>query len=174
MTDILPSSDKNYDDIVNDSIDDHSSVQFESIGYKASVLDKFERRLFPDRFGPDTSCVYRLTNEKDTIYYHKWLYEDSVKVMNAFYNWIDCFGENCKSMFLGDERNFQKEAMMILVSDTTLLFIEGGNLNFKSWYTYHNNLGYDQDYNYTIEQRHRGRARWFTFEDKKKIKYEKK
>lgn len=91
--------------------------------------------------------------------------------MNAFYNWIDCFGEKCKSLFIGEEKNLQSSATMILVSDSTLIYIESDKIDFDLWYDFHKEKGYENDFNLTIEQRPRGRAKWFTFVDETKTKY---
>lgn len=177
LKDVLPSSDRDYsktDEEVEMNDDDVLLAWFNASGFEFISVQPMTKRLFPDRFGPDTSYMYELISEEDTIDYHKWVFKDSAKVINSFFNWIDCFGDNCKSLYVGEERNFQKNGFHLLVGDSTLVFIEGNGLSFNNWYEFHESIGYKSDWNYSIEQRYRGRARWYTFEDKKKKRFEPK
>ena len=147
---------------------------FNQYGIQFDEVIQIEERLFPDRFGPDSSSTYDLIKGQDTVRYHKWIFADSVKVMNAFYNWIDCFGKKCKSLYIGEESNLQINASQIIVSDTSLIFIEGKNIVFKNWYAFHDSIGYENNWNYYLEQPYRGRAKWYILEGDKKTKYTKK
>ena len=175
MSDILPTAKKDYDSLtVDDNVNPNDGwlYSFNSKGFNFTSVEPISRRMFPDRFGPDTTQTFKLMSDLDTLLYHKWIYKDSVKVMNSFYNWIDCFGEKCNSFYLGEEKNYQKNATLILVSDTSIILVEGKQLNFNKWYDFHDSLGYQKDWIYTVEQRYRGKARWYKFENEKKIKYE--
>lgn len=178
LKDIIPHSERYDENGVDDPVESVDSIQvliqyFAKNGIVAESIVTNVSRLFPDRFGPENSAGYQLVMGQDTLMYHKWRFKDSSKVMNAFYNWIDCFGKGCKSVYVGEEKNFQKNAMQLLVSDSTLIYIEGPNVDFAKWLAYHDSLGYQPDWNYAIEQSARSRAKWYTFKDKKKIKYEK-
>lgn len=177
LNDIIPTSDRNYTG--SDSINVTESITGDLYFFNQSVFEfddviVSQERLFPDRFGPDSSVTYLLMAEVDTIRYHRWRFADSTKVINAFYNWIDCFGKNCKSRYLGEEANFQTDATLILVTDTTLIFVEGKNLAFKDWHAFHDAVGYEKNWNYLLEQPYRGRAKWFVLKEDKKTKYVKK
>ncbi len=174
MDDIMPTSQRDYD---NQGSNIHTQEVEAFNAFDRFGLDYKEKRqltdkLFPDRFGPDTTFACMLFGS-DTVTYRKWVYTDSSRVMNAFYNWIDCFGENCKSIFVGEEKNIQKDAFHLLVSDSTLIYISGPKLNYKTWYSFHDSLGYESDWNYSLEQGKGSRVKWFTFEDGNKIKFEK-
>jgi hypothetical protein len=142
-------------------------------GIQVSELTFVEERLFPDRFGPKNIEKYKLAIGEDSILYCKWRYKDSAKVMNALYNWIDCFGENCKSIYVNESKNMQRNPLKIMVSDTTLVFIEAlESLDFKEWDAFHESLGYKNDWNLIIEQRKSGRAKWFMYRNEEKIPFE--
>src|SRR5690606_12487645 len=49
---------------------------------------------------------------KDSIPFHfiTWTFEDSLKTTNAFYNWLDCFNHDCRSLKINEEKNASKEA----------------------------------------------------------------
>ena len=180
LSDIIPES-ENYKEGQNkgDSSNAADTLlwvkdQFTRNGIAVDSVESHKENYFPDRFGPSSVEKYKLISKTDTVLYLKWNYADSMKTMNAFFNWIDCFGKNCRSMFVGEESNFQRNSMQILVNDTSLIFIEAVNsIDFKKWSEYHEAIGYALDWNYIIEQRKRGRAQWFTFEEEKKIPYKK-
>lgn len=177
LNDIIPTSENNYES--SDSLEDNTSTKVDLAFFNQGAFDfdnvtVTQERLFPDRFGPDSSVTYVLTQNNDTTKYHKWLFSDSTKVINAFYNWIDCFGKNCKSRYLGEEANFQTDASLILVTDTTLIFVESKSISFKDWFEFHNLIGYEKNWNYLVEQPYRGKAKWFVLKEDEKTKYIKK
>lgn len=177
MSDIMPNT-KNDEKPKNDSLSEIKNVKelefFNQSSFEFDEVKVVQERLFPDRFGPDTIQTYDLVKGNDTMRYHKWNYANESKVMNAFYNWIDCFGSNCKSIQVGDEKNLQAKSLLFLVSDTTLIFIEGSKINYDDWYEFHETIGYENNWKYCVEQGPRGKAKWFIIEDEKKIKYIKK
>ena len=129
-------------------------------------------RMFLDRFGAITSEKYNLITPIDTILYSKWIYQDSLKVMNAFTNWIDCFGDNCNTIFFGEQKNFQRNPLQVLMNDSTLIFIEGENIvDFNLWNEFHN-VGNNHYWNFVIEQSRWGKARWYTFLEGNRTKLE--
>ena len=130
-------------------------------------------RLFPDRFGPLSVEKYALYTPVDTILYSKWIYEDSSKVMNAFTNWTNCFGDKCKTIFFGESKNFQKNPMQVLINDSTLIFIEGDrSINFNAWNEFHQVEDEDNPWNYVIEQPRWTKARWYEYPEGKRTKIE--
>ena len=146
---------------------------FEKGGIKTDSVKVNRISGFPDRFNPENSMKFILYKGVDSIEFNSWKYKDSLKVMNAFYNWIDCFGPKCKSVYVGSELNFQAQKMNIYVNDTSLIYISGNSLNTKDWFLFLNELGYKSDFNYLIEQNKNGRAKWFVFEDEVKTLYKK-
>jgi len=131
------------------------------------------RRMLPDRFSVEPATKFSLFTQTDTIFYSQWKYTDSAKTVNAFYNWVDCYGVSCKSFFIGDEVNFQKKPFKILVGDSTIIYLEGmENFDFKQWDSFYESVGYSS-WNYILEQRRRGKVHWYVYEDGKKVSYKK-
>lgn len=145
---------------------------FKKGGLEFDSVKPKEKKLFPDRFGPDSVETYTLFRGSYEFSYHHWTYSDSLKVTNAFFNWIDCFGEGCKSFYVGETRNFQKDGFIILVGTEHLIYVEGGNLNLPEWLTFHELRGMGKDWQIVIEQKERGRANWHRVIDGKKEKWE--
>ncbi len=159
---------KNSDIDSNAYLIDH----FSSNGVVVESVDLIDTNLLPSRFGPIHEKAFLLNLKDRSNKYYRWTYPDSIKVMNAFYNWMDCFGRNCESIFIGEERRIHKGSMMILVGDSSLIMIEGEQVDFSNWYGYHDSIGFDPEWNFSIEQRTGQRARWYTYEEDTKLKYE--
>ena len=139
-------------------------------GLNIDSLKLRNEAMFLDRFGPKSIDKFILIKSVDTILYSKWVYEDSSKVMNAFTNWINCFGNNCKSIFFGEEKNLQKDPFKIFLSDSALIFIEGkNNLDFKLWDEFYYRVN-GVSYNYLVQQSRWSKVRWYTFIDDKRLK----
>lgn len=179
LEDIIEGSDRYSEDSldVNNETDPKDTLtiklkDFKENGIEATEIAAISDNFFPDRFGPLSSEKYELQLEGNKFQFIAWKFEDSTKVMNAFFNWMDCFGDKCKSIFIGEERVFQAEPFQLLVNDSVLVFIEGvESFDFKTWESYFKNKDFPLDWNYIIEQRKRGKAHWFTYVEEKKTSY---
>lgn len=181
LNDIIAGSERYNEDSLNvkNDIDPKDTLAlkmkyFNDNGVEVKEIIALTDNYFPDRFGPINAEKYELQSKGNTFRFIEWKFEDSTKVMNAFFNWMDCFGEKCKSIFIGEERVFQSNPFQILVNDSILVFIEGvESFDFKLWEVYYEKQGTPLDWNYTIEQRKRGKAHWFTYIEEKKTPYKK-
>lgn len=175
MSDIMPYQEESSVG-ASDSLSDEQTSNpldfFNRYGIAFEKAEMIDKRDFPDRFGPDTSLNYHLWFDGDSLLYTMWSFSDSSKTINAFYNWIDCFGNDCKSLFVGEGRNLQKNALLIMVGDTNIVRIDGRAINFNDWYSFHDSLGFEGDWNYSIEQRYRSRAKWYEFKEGEKQRIE--
>ena len=146
---------------------------FVSQGAIITSLQFRSDRMFLDRFGAISTDKYMLITPVDTILYSKWIYEDSLKVMNAFTNWTSCIGDDCKTIFFGEATGFQQNPLQILMNNSTLILIEGTTkLDFKRWNTFHKVASTGSSWNYIIEQSYKGKARWYILSEGKRIKLE--
>ena len=168
MEDLMPQSKRDYDakKPSGDKVDSTIAVlaKFNDHGIQTDSLQYLVKNKFPDRFETLSSEKYAVFNGVEKYEYYKWSYSDSSKVMNTFYNWLDAFDVD----LVGDEVNLQKESMLVLVGDTSLIYINENTLTAKEWLKYHKEIGYDENWNYLIEQKASGKARWYTFVDGKK------
>lgn len=54
-----------------------------------------------------------------------YTFSDSVKLNNAFYNWLDCFGRDCQSVKLNEDlESIKTPPSLTLVYDTTLVHVD--------------------------------------------------
>lgn len=99
---------------------------------------------------------------RDSISYHfiEWEFEDSLKTVNAFYNWLDCFGHNCRSIRIEEEKNGSKEAFVIWVTNNKITYIASSkNINRKTWQETF--FGEEKNtWNYIIYQGRGGKMKW--------------
>jgi hypothetical protein len=90
---------------------------------EAHPIDRFGYSSFSKLNFSLKSMVNSNHKESASLYYYS--FADSVKTQNAFYNWLDCFGDNCESIQL--EKNLdeiQSGAAFALVYDTTIVAAE--------------------------------------------------
>lgn len=136
ITDVIPGS-ENYKD----------EVKIDTAAFIADTLSKYldvnlvpELKLIDSKFSPITSTMLperfaaksffkiAIQTSNDSITICQWKYKDSIKTMNAFYNWLDCFGKNCKSLRYREAGKFQKEAMLIFVNDTSITYLSSNRM----------------------------------------------
>lgn len=181
LNDIIEGSERYSEDSLNvdTKVDELDTISvflsdFKTHGIDVNQLKVVDEKYFPDRLGPVETKKFELQREDNTFRFVQWKFIDSIKVMNAFFNWMDCFGSNCKSIFIGEERIFQTNPFHLLVNDSTLVFVEGiESFDFKEWENYFEQKGFPLDWNYVIEQRKRGKAHWFNYIDEKKTPFKK-
>ena len=172
LTDIIEGSEnyKEREEVAEKIIIDDTllslTIPFNEKGFQFIAANQISRNLLPDRFGPVSRNKIELVSIADTINYWCWSYADSIKTMNAFYNWIDNFGANGKSIFIGEKTNFQSLPFIVFVGDTSITFIESNlNLPYSEWESYCSNGEKLKDWNYSIEQREKSIAKWFTYKE---------
>ena len=173
LNDILPTSERDYDRKENVVLEDADTLEvYQNRFSELGVLDSispYEEDLFPDRFGPDRMEKYRLNIEGESTVFVKWRFSDSARVSNALFNWMDCFGSNCKSIRVAEERNLQTKAFHVFANDSVLIYLESENrLETKNWEKHFDKVGYELEWDFIMEQAPRGRVRWFTYIDEEK------
>jgi hypothetical protein len=173
MSDITPSSERNYDTVAAkiDTIDyGFNSAVANELGLNLSGIHFYEDPLFPDRFNPRTTKKLVLMQEMDSTFYCQWSYRDSVATKNAFYNWIDCFGERCKSIKMYERANLQKENFVLFMSDTAIIYISSSKqLKYADWQTYFEKTYKIEDWKLIMHQGVRGKTNWGKIEKGKYI-----
>lgn len=140
----------------------------DSIGLKVMEIDSVEEPFFVDRFSPRSQTKVHLQLKEDKIVFCQWTFKDSVKTKNAFYNWIDCYGEKCKSIHFGQNVNFQKDNFRLFMNDTSITYISSAlKLSTKDWLAYLKSASGVEEWKLIIEQSTRGKAKWMRFFDDK-------
>lgn len=168
MQDITPHSDRDYDHTQKEIID---TIDFgfdqavaNELGMNLSSVKFFEKPLFPDRFTPKSSKKLILMQEIDSTFFCQWTFKDSLKTMNALFNWIDCFGPKCKSIKYRFNENFQPENMLIFVNDTSITYISSDKpLSEKDWQHYFEKVNGIEEWDNVIIQKAKRKASWYNY-----------
>lgn len=173
MKDITPKSERDYTQQRNEKLDTidfgfNSGVANE-LGLNLSGIKFNKAPMFPDRFLPKSTKKLILMQEVDSTLFCQWSFKDSTQTKNAFYNWVDCFGEKCKSIKFGETINFQKDNFVILVNDTSLTYITSvKKIQQDDWLQFFEKTEAIKNWKTVIYQSSRSKATWFKVVDGKK------
>lgn len=172
-SEILPQAKEDYGILELDKTNTIDSNAFQATPYQIELSERMPSLLFnqenelkdiktmfmPDRLGfNDKNDTYFL---KDSIPFHliEWTFPDSSKTINAFYNWLDCFGANCKSIRIEEAVNVSKEAFIIWVFENKLVYLASNRIiSEKDWEDLINNE--TDSYYYLLKQSPNGKTTW--------------
>jgi hypothetical protein len=173
MSDITPHSERDRTYSTKEKIDTidfgFNSAVANELGLNLSGLDFIEEPMFPDRFSAKRTKKLSLRQEIDSTLFCQWSFKDSTQTKNAFYNWIDCFGEKNKSIHFGQNVNFQKDNFIILVNDTSLTYITSENkIQLEDWLLFFEKSQKIKNWKTLIYQGTRGKATWYSVIEGKK------
>lgn len=174
MSDITPHSEKEYKGKVKEDNSKAFDYGFnlkiaDEIGIQVMEIDSIGEPLFPDRFSPKKIKKLSLQLKAYPIIFCHWTFKDSIHTKNALYNWIDCYGANCKSIKYGQKMNFQKDNFILLESDTSLTYISSpSKLIADDWLKYFELQTEIKDWKLMIYQGTSGKAIWYSVIEGKK------
>lgn len=139
----------------------------DSLHLNHSSISVKDTNCFPDRFGAMETEKWISKTEYDSLVFFRWKFKDSTRTLNAFYNWLDCYGKNCKSIRVGDEVSFSKRAILLLLEDQHLIFIESDKKIDPAFYVaVLDALHYKKAWKFIINQSPRKKAKWMRRDDK--------
>ena len=149
---------------------DTLDVRFKGILDSLKINDSVVRKLnivsFPDRFGAKSITKFYWKEKKDSVNLLAWEFTDSLKTENAFYNWIDCFGENCKSIKIGDKIKIQKRGLLILVNDKHLLVVDANSkIDLEKWINLIRDQQFGDNWKYIVYQPQKGKSIWMNYKN---------
>jgi hypothetical protein len=169
MEDIIPQSDRYKEGVPTGPKKDTVDLGFDiwladKAGIVVMEVDKHEEPMFVDRFQPKSMLKVDLTTKTESIFFGQWTFKDSLKTMNAFYNWIDCFGKNCKSLRYLKEANFQSDPMLIFLNDTSITYISSSlPLDEKKWQKYLSFKNKTALWDIVVVQKKQRKASWYSY-----------
>lgn len=85
---------------------------------------KWDTLLYPDRFGPLKQEKWQILSASDSLTLQRYEFKDSLRVKNALFNWLDCFGPKCASYTVGANLRIPRRTALILVGSKHLYVIE--------------------------------------------------
>lgn len=173
MSDVTPKSERDYTQQKKEKVDTidfgFNSFVANELGLNLSGIKFNEAPMFPDRFLPKRTKKLVLMQELDSTLFCQWSFKDSTQTKNAFYNWLDCFGPKNKSIYFGQNVNFQKDNFVILVNDTSITYISSvKKIQQDDWLNYFEKTQEIKNWKTVIHQGSRTKATWFKVVDGKK------
>ncbi|SFT45606.1 hypothetical protein SAMN05216474_0664 [Lishizhenia tianjinensis] len=138
--DIMPTSEREYQEGLERDTLEHKEVFYLANAVKEDslLLENVQglqlKKLtndfayFPDRlnYSQKWARVGNLDSLKFTVV--KWTFSDSVLTENAFFNWLDCFGERCASVRVGEDANFSDLTIFLEVTQREILFASSSEI----------------------------------------------
>ncbi len=171
LDEIIPKSERyNNGDEPDSSLKDTLSNYFDlklakDLGMPFSSMELFEEAFFPDRFQPRRVSKLVLKGEDQAVFFGQWSYKDSLKTMNALFNWLDCFGLKCRSLKYLESASFQADAMLLFINDTSMIYISSSQgLNEKQWQLYLKEKYGADTWDLVIIQKKQRKANWYRFD----------
>lgn len=133
-----------------------------TLGIQKAELRNY--RMILDRFSPVVVKNITLIGEKDSVLLGVWNYADSIKTANAFYNWLDCFGNDCRSIRLLEKAKFQKHHMLTMANDTMIVYISSATpIDKKKWVNYFISEKGIHEWDYVIDQKKGRVSEWLMY-----------
>ena len=149
-----------------DTLDVHFKGILDSLKINDSVVRKLDIVSFPDRFGAKSVTKFYWKEITDSINFIDWEFTDSLKTENAFYNWIDCFGENCRSIKIGDKVKIQKRELLVLVNEKHLIIIDSDKkIDYLKWVSVLKTQLFGENWKYIVFQPKKGKAVWMNYKN---------
>lgn len=171
LSDITPTSNKYKEGEKKDTLEKEisyvSTLPFtykniiDSLKLNYEIVQQLDTILFLDRFEVKSSHKFYWKNVNDSIVFLDWEFKDSVKTATAFYNWLDCFGKNCKTIKVGEKVNFQKRNMLFFVNENHLIMIDADKkIDQEKWIKLLKDQNFGNNWKYIISQPRKGKAIW--------------
>ncbi|MFN5634681.1 MAG: hypothetical protein ACK49D_08420 [Flavobacteriia bacterium] len=136
----------------------------EKAGITVMEIDTLGEPMFVDRFQPKSFKKLNLQLKEGVVFLGQWTFKDSLRTMNAFFNWLDCFGPNCKAHKYLVEEKYQSDAMLIFLNDTSFTYISSSlPLDEKKWQKCLA-LNYGNDFwDLVLVQKKQRKALWYEY-----------
>lgn len=158
-----------------DSVDTSFNLKLaKELDIAAKGFQRIESPFFLDRFTPKLNLKWQIDLDPDKVFIGQWSFNDSVATMNAFYNWLDCFGARCKSFKFLEKVNFQPDNFLVFLNDTSITYISSSTkLNKEAWRLYFEEQNFVTEWDLILHQTRRGKVNWLSYrETLKKDKFD--
>lgn len=177
MDDITHTSDKYQD---NDTVDAKKDVKLsftdtlkecykgiiDSLKLDSKAVQPLDVVQLPDRFGAKFVQKMYWKTEKDSLCLMDWEFKDSIKTSTAFYNWLDCFGNSCKTIKIGDNVKIHQRNILILVNENHLFSIDSNlKIDQEKWLKMLKDQSIGENWKFIVSQPKKGKATWTSLKD---------
>ena len=136
----------------------------DSVDLKISKISPNLEKTFIERFPNKKIFNFILESKNSEVKHLQIDYLDSNSMKNAFFNFLDCYGKDCKSIELFQKVKFSKTFFMLIVSSKSIHIIESElNQNPKKWINFHRFSNNKDPIKFIIVQQKQQKAKWFNY-----------
>jgi hypothetical protein len=153
------------------------SYENDSFNLRISKLQILKEPTFLSRFPNEENGIRSLTCNDTTIKltHEFYLYKDSIQMKNAFFNWLDCNGKECKSIKLYDECKFEPTNLLVISSGNSIDIIRSDKeIKTIDWVSYVRLSRKNKELKFIIYQKKNQKAKWLEFKNYKLVQKLKK
>jgi hypothetical protein len=141
----------------------------DSVDLEFTKLCVNQNPTFLSRF-PNTNSGSRTLFLSDTtikIQHEFYDYLDSNQMKNAFFNWLDCNGKDCRSIKLFEEIKIENTNLIVITTSKSIDIIRSeSNLNLDNWVKFVRFSKKNRDFKYILFQKKNQKSKWFDYKDK--------
>jgi hypothetical protein len=144
----------------------------DSINLKLTKLRVNQNLSFLNRFPNKKSGLRTLMKEDTCIQIQHEFYEyiDSNQMKNAFFNWLDCNGKDCKSIKLYEETKIEQQNLLVVTTSKSIdIFRSVTNLSPNEWVDFVRFSRNTKTFKYILFQKKNQKSKWFYFKENKLV-----
>jgi hypothetical protein len=136
----------------------------DSVNLEIIKINVNPEKTFIQRFPYKNATNLLLESKKNLVKYLQINYEDSNAMKNAFFNYLDCYGKDCKSIELFQKVKFSKIFFMLITTTKSIHIIESeNNLNSSDWINCVRFSKIADPIKFIIIQKKQQIAKWFSY-----------
>jgi len=136
----------------------------DSVNLEITKINVNPEKTFIQRFPYKNATNLLLESKKNLVTYLEINYSDSNAMKNAFFNFLDCYGKDCKSIELFQKVKFSKTFFMLITTTKSIHIIEAfNNLNSSEWINCVRFSKIADPIKFIIIQKKQKKAKWFSY-----------
>jgi hypothetical protein len=178
LNDVLPSSERyaegkeqEKDTVIiqyYDSLNTNLQRISDTLKMEKSSVQFVDSTWLPDRFQHRSIQKWSGNNGFSNVLIAQYAFADSISMKNTLFNWLDCFGKQCKSLQLFEElKMINNRAFVLFSTEKELIYYESDSkINEKEILANLNRLNSKAEVKYVITQNLGGKTQWWKLDKK--------
>jgi hypothetical protein len=136
----------------------------DSVNLEIIKINVNPEKTFIQRFPHKNATNLLVESKKNLVTHLEINYSDSNAMKNAFFNYLDCYGKDCKSIELFQKVKFSKTFFMLITTTKSIHIIESeNNLNSSDWINCVRFSKIADPIKFIIIQKKQQKAKWFSY-----------
>ncbi|MFY7669070.1 MAG: hypothetical protein ACOVQG_10020 [Crocinitomicaceae bacterium] len=176
LEDIRPKSNSKSNKIDKTYIDSNDfflrEYTMDSVDLKLARLITLSNSTFLNRFPSKKNALRTLylTDTTIQIQHEHYEYVDSNQMKNAFFNWLDCNGKNCKSIKLYEETKIEPDNLLLIATAQSIdIFRSKSLFKVEDWINFVRFSKKTNVFKYILFQKKNQKSQWFDFKNYKLV-----